>query len=83
MTGGCDPSIAISIQPSASLAQDGVYVEAGVAESVELSVISDPRKNVSWPKTAFEELRISRHEKIPKGTQCDFGPNERRCRRPW
>jgi hypothetical protein len=72
MTGGCDSSIAISIQPSASLALDGIYVEGGVAESAELAVISGSRKIVSWPKTALEELRISPHEEIPKGTQRDF-----------
>jgi len=72
MTGGCDSSIAISIQPSASLALDGIYVEGGAAESAELAMISDSRKIVSWPTTAFGELRISPHEEIPKGTQCDF-----------
>ena len=73
MTGGCDSSIAISIQPSASLALDGIYVGGGVAESTELAVISGSRKIVSWPKMALEELRISPHEEIPKGTQCYFG----------
>jgi len=56
MTGGCDSSIAIGIQPPASLALDGIYVEGGVAESAELAVISGSRKIVSWPGTVFASV---------------------------
>jgi hypothetical protein len=46
-----------------------------VAESAALARVSKSRKQVSWPETAFEELRISPHEEIPEGTQHDFaGP---------
>ena len=72
MTDGGDSSIASSIQPAASLALEGIYVEGGVAESAELAVLSGSRKIVSRPKTAFEELRIPPHEEIPKGTQRDL-----------
>ena len=41
-----------------------------VAESAVLVGISSARKLARGPETAFEELRISPHEEIPKGTQC-------------